>query len=113
MNRWGLIVAAVLVTAALSTKPAHAFVCCDTSSDSFTTTLVGTGSSCAAAQAALSAALQSQERSDCLSWDGTTRVCRFGVIYVDDCYDAGHGVLASKGYEEFECLISGCRLPPP
>lgn len=110
MNRWGLVVAAVLFAAAVSTQPAHAYLCCDTSSDSITSTLTGTGSSCSAAQTALSTAIHNEEVSTCQDIDQVSAVCRFGIHYVDDCYDVSPGVFGSKGWEAFECLGNFCSF---
>jgi|HubBroStandDraft_3_1064219.scaffolds.fasta_scaffold232464_2 hypothetical protein len=94
-----LFAAALGLTAlALTAKPAHALRCCD--NDSTTPVEVGTGSTCAAAQANLQALVNADVAADCGS---LTQSCRFGLTYLDDCYDNPGGGLASQGYESYGC----------
>jgi hypothetical protein len=87
-----------LTVMALTAKPAHAIKCCD--DDSATPVEVGTGSTCAAAQSNLQAILNADIAADCGSLFNS---CRFGVVYVDDCYDNPGGGLASQGWEGYGC----------
>jgi hypothetical protein len=93
--------AAVLVMAAMSPRPAHAFMCCDPYGYYTTSTQTGTGSSCANAQSALASGLRSEELADC----GTLRNLCIGstVQYTDDCFDVSPGVLGASGYQYYEC----------
>ncbi|HSS48149.1 MAG TPA: hypothetical protein VLX28_04315 [Thermoanaerobaculia bacterium] len=102
MNKLLLLVAAtILVMAALSPRPVHAFMCCDPYGYYTTSTQTGTGSSCANAQSALAAGLRSEELADC----GTlTKLCIGSTVqYTDDCFDVSPGVLGASGYQYYEC----------
>jgi hypothetical protein len=94
-----VVIAAALAMAALLPRPVHAYPCCDPYGYYTTSTQTGTGSSCANAQSSLASALRSEEVADC----GRFICIGSTVQYTDDCFDAGHGVLGSSGYQYYEC----------
>jgi|HubBroStandDraft_3_1064219.scaffolds.fasta_scaffold430006_1 hypothetical protein len=104
-----LLFASVLLLTALAlfVQPAHAVLCCDSTQTS-TPTEVGTGSTCAEAQADLAARLDADITARCGGRDD----CRNGIVYTDDCYDNPGGGLASSGWEAFGCVYR-CGPPPP
>src|SRR5215831_15240405 len=98
MRNYLFMAALVLTAMALTPRAAHALRCCD--NDSVTPVEVGTGSTCAEAQANLATLCNNDVAADCI---GLINACRFGIVYVDDCYDNPGGGLASSGYEMYGC----------
>jgi hypothetical protein len=96
-----LLVALLLTMLALSPRPAQAIRCCDINDS--TSTNVGTGSTCATAQANLKAICDAEARGVC---GGPRNTCLGGITYTDDCYDNPGGGLASSGYEPFGCFYT-------
>ncbi len=90
-----------------SLVPMACTVICDWG-DYMTATVSGTGSSCTAAQNALTSQLHSLAQGSCESITGLPSHCRFQVLVTTACAQVSPGVWQVQGYAKHSCRMSTC-----